>query len=176
MSEEVIYLVRDAGIEDAGDIARIYSAAILAKDSTMVLDPVGPSEMVYKLESLSEKESMHVITNAAGEILGWGIVKLYSDRPGYRLTCETSLFIDELHRNRGLGKQLQKALLERAESAGFHHVLVRIWAQNTSSIALHQKLGFTMVGIQNQIGHVDQKWIDVAVMQCLLSKDGSVLK
>jgi L-amino acid N-acyltransferase YncA len=169
MSESPSFSVRDAHLADAGDIARIYTDSILARDSTMVLDPVSQAEIEDKLKGLSPEESMHVVVDARGTVVGWGIVKLYSDRPGYRLTCETSLFIDAGHRGIGLGKMLQAELLKKAREAGFHHVLVRIWAQNESSISLHRKLGFTMVGIQKEIGHVDHNWIDVAVMQCLLS-------
>jgi len=162
------HVIRTAELSDATSIARIYTDAILARDSTMILDPVGPSEMEAKLLHLTNRETVLVAVDAKNTVLGWGTVKLYSDRPGYRLTCETSIFVDLPWRGKGLGTTLQKALLEYARTIGFHHVLVRIWAQNQSSISLHSKLGFTLVGIQKEIGHVDSKWIDVAVMQCLL--------
>jgi L-amino acid N-acyltransferase len=168
MSSKSTHLIREARSEDSSSISRIYSEAILARDSTMIMDPVSPSQMEEKLGHLDDRETILVATDAQKTVLGWGIVKLYSDRPGYRLTCETSIFVDTPCRGMGIGSRLQKALLIHAKNVGFHHVLVRIWAQNTSSISLHHKLGFTLVGIQNEVGHVDSKWIDVAVMQCLL--------
>ena len=169
MTSEELFSVRAARSSDASDISRIYSAAIEARNATMILDPVSEIQMLDKLSSLSDRETVRVIVNDEDQVVGWGIVKLYSDRPGYRLTCETSLFIDQTYRRRGLGERLQMDLLQTARSIGFHHVIVRIWAANQSSIRLHERCGFTMVGIQNQIGHVDSKWIDVAVMQCLLN-------
>ena len=162
------FSIRLATRRDAAPIASIYSKAILARNATMVLDPVSASEMEGKFSSLGPKESILVISESNDIICGWGIVKMYSDRPGYRLTCETSLFIDAAYRRRGLGKRLQLALMSQAQQSGFHHIIVRIWAANQGSIDLHKQVGFTMVGIQNEIGHVDHKWIDVAVMQCLL--------
>jgi phosphinothricin acetyltransferase len=103
------------------------------------------------------------------QIIGWGIVKLYSDRPGYARTCETSVFLRRAKTGRGLGSRLQKALLDSAKAAGFHHCLFRIWAANASSIAMHAKFGFTIVGTQNEVGYVDDKWVDVTIMQCLLA-------
>ena len=130
---------------------------------------VSAKEMSHKLDTLAPRESIRVITDATDRVCGWGIVKMYSERPGYRLTCETSLFIDSQFRGKGLGKKMQLALHTTAQELGFHHIIVRIWAANETSIALHKTCGFSLVGIQKEIGHVDQKWIDVAVMQCLLN-------
>lgn len=163
-----MYTIGPAGRSHADAVARIYTDAILARDSTMLLDPVSGPEIESKLTSLSGRETILVAVDPNNAVLGWGTVKLYSDRPGYRLTCETSIFVDGAYRGQGVGKNLQVALMDFARKTGFHHILVRIWAQNQKSISLHSKLGFTLVGIQKEIGHVDSKWIDVAVMQCLL--------
>ena len=183
MTEHDSFHIRVATIHDAAPIASIYSEAILAQNATMVLDPVSAEEMADKIESLEPRERILVVTQVSSArdqpsntdspldqdpVCGWGIVKMYSDRPGYRLTCETSIFIQSDFRRKGLGKRLQLALMDYATEASFHHIIVRIWAENHGSIDLHRQVGFSMVGIQNEIGHVDQKWIDVAVMQCLL--------
>jgi phosphinothricin acetyltransferase len=47
-------------------------------------------------------------------------------------------------------------------------VVTRIWADNLSSLALHQKLGFKLVGVQKEVGFKQGRWIDVAIMQMLL--------
>ncbi|MDA1029600.1 MAG: GNAT family N-acetyltransferase [Bacteroidetes bacterium] len=168
MSTLIEYAIRPATLSHADSVARIYTDAILARDSTMLLEPVSALEIETKLNQLSDRETILVAVDLKETVLGWGTVKFYSDRPGYRLTCETSIFVDGSYRGQGVGTDLQIALLDFARKTGFHHVLVRIWAQNHSSISLHSKLGFTLVGIQKEIGHVDSKWIDVAVMQCLL--------
>lgn len=168
MNQASSFCVRQAVHSDAEAIAGIFTESILARDSTMILDPVSPAQMEKKLGTLGSRESILVISLRGESIAGWGIVKMYSDRPGYRLTCETSLFISVSARGKGLGYRLQSSLMEEARRLGFHHIIVRIWAANETSISLHRKHGFSMVGIQNEIGHVDSQWIDVAVMQCLL--------
>ena len=160
-------VVRPAILSDAPRIAAIYSEAILARNATMILDPVTVDQMSQKIQSLHVRESLLVASLPDEPIAGWGIVKFYSERPGYAKACETSLFIDANFRGQGLGTALQIQLIEAARKADFHHILVRIWAQNTSSISLHEKLGFTLVGVQKEIGHVDSKWVDVAIMQYL---------
>ena len=157
-----------AGPDEASGIAEIYTESILAMDSTMVLATVSTEDMRAKLDSLDPRETI-LAAYLNGSFVGWGIVKLYSDRPGYRLTCETSLFLRKDRRGRGIGSRLQQALIQQARDSGFHHIIVRIWAANEQSIGMHAKFGFEMVGVQKEVGHVDGRWIDVAVMQCILN-------
>lgn len=160
--------IRAATSADAADVAAIYNETILARDGTMVLDPVDAPYVENWLGRLHERESMLVLTEN-GTVQGWGIVKFYSDRPGYAKACETSVFLHRRESGRGLGSQLQGALMEAARESGFHHVVVKIWAANASSIAMHRKFGFEIVGTQKEIGYVDNTWVDVTIMQCVLS-------
>ena len=160
--------IRAATAADAAAVAAIYNETIVARDATMVLDPVDATYVERWLERLHERESMLVLTEQ-GVLLGWGIVKFYSDRPGYARACETSVFLHRRESGRGLGSLLQGALMEAARKNGFHHVVVKIWAANASSIAMHRKFGFEIVGTQREIGYVDDTWVDVTIMQCILS-------
>ncbi|MGB0649781.1 MAG: GNAT family N-acetyltransferase [Rhodothermales bacterium] len=160
-------IVRRAHADDALIIASIYNETIEARDATMVLDPVTAEDMTKRLHGLSERESVWVLEENR-LVQGWGVVKLYSERPGYARACETSVFLRRAETGRGLGSVIQPVLLQAAQEAGFHHVLVRIWAANASSIAMHEKFGFTVVGTQREVGFVDETWVDVTIMQCLL--------
>lgn len=159
--------VRRATSADAEVIATIYNETIEARDATMVLETVSARDMSSHLAGLDARESLWVLEEA-GQVQGWGIVKFYSERPGYARACETSVFLRRSETGRGLGSVIQPVLLKAAREAGFHHVLVRIWAANASSIAMHEKFGFTIVGTQQEVGYVDGRWIDITVMQCLL--------
>ena len=81
-----------AGPDEASGIAEIYTESILAMDSTMVLATVSTEYMRSKLDSLDPRETI-LAAYLKRAFVGWGLVKLYSDRPGYRLTCDTSLFL-----------------------------------------------------------------------------------
>jgi len=165
-------LVRPASREDAASIAEIYSESILERDSTMVLDTVSAVDMQSKLDGLHARETI-LVAESGESIQGWGIVKFYSDRPGYQHACETSVFVRRSLLGRGIGSQIQTGLMQSAQQAGFHHVLVRIWTQNEHSISMHEKFGFRTVGVQNEIGFVEGNWIDVTVMQCILDAAAS---
>ena len=55
-----------------------------------------------------------------------------------------------------------------ATASGFHAVMARIEASGTASRALHARCGFELVGIEREVGRKFNRWLDVAVMQCLL--------
>ena len=40
-------------------------------------------------------------------------------------------------------------------------------ADNQRSIAFHRRYGYELVGIQKEIGHMEGKWTDVAILQRL---------
>jgi L-amino acid N-acyltransferase YncA len=159
--------IRRALISDAGAISTIYSESIAARDSTMHLDPYSRDDAFDLLDALGPREAIYV-AESDHDVLGWGIVKLYSPRPGYRVACETSVYVNRVFTGRGIGSSIQTSLIEHARSNNFRHIVTRIWADNEGSISFHRRFGFTMVGVQNGIGEVDGKKKDIAVMQCLL--------
>ncbi len=61
-------------------------------------------------------------------------------------------------------------LLDIAEGSGFHAVFARIESSGQASRALHARCGFELVGIERQVGRKFNRWLDVALMQCLLEE------
>ena len=58
--------------------------------------------------------------------------------------------------------------LDIAELSGFHSVFARIEASGAASRALHARCGFELIGVERETGRKFNRWLDVAVMQCLL--------
>jgi phosphinothricin acetyltransferase len=162
--------LREGTATDAPAIAAIYNESIREADSTMDQTPVNPEEVKAKMRGFRHNELI-VVLEDDGDVLGWGIIKRYSEREGYRFACETSVYLRRSHTGRGLGHILQNELLDRCNALGYHHVVAKIWAQNQPSISMHRKCGFEMVGVQKEIGSSDGRWIDVAILQCILDQD-----
>lgn len=104
----------------------------------------------------------------AGEIIGYAQVRPYSPRAGYRRAGLTSVFLDPSHTGRGYGRPLMQGLLALAPELGYRHLSAQVWADNAVSIALHRQLGYRVVGTQYGIGWVDDKPVDVTIMEALL--------
>lgn len=60
---------------------------------------------------------------------------------------------------------LMKQLIERAQRSGIHVMVAGIDAGNSASIALHEKLGFEVVGRMPQVGVKFGRWLDLAFLQ-----------
>jgi phosphinothricin acetyltransferase len=159
--------VRRALEVDADVVAEIYTESIRARDSTMDTEPFTRRDVEVLLERLGKRDALFVLDHEDA-VRGWGMVKSYSDRPGYRTACETSVYLRRSHLRRGFGRRLQDELHRFAEDAGYHHIVTKIWADNAGSIAFHAACGFSLVGIQREIGLVDGVRRDVAIMQRLL--------
>lgn len=159
--------IRDATPRDAAAIAEIFNEAILTRGSTMQLDPIAQEVARQWVRTLVDREALLVAEESA-RVVGWAVLKRYSEREGYRFTAETSVYLHRSHRGRGLGSAMQEALLERARALEYHHLVARIWATHKHSLALHRKFGYELVGIQREVGYVDGQWHDVAILQRLL--------
>jgi phosphinothricin acetyltransferase len=163
-------LVRKATAEDCAAIAEIYNQAIRSRRSTMDTEPVTAGHYLDLMHGLTLREAL-VVAVSAGRVCGWGIVKRYSDRPGYRVACETSVYVHEAHRGRGVGAAIQKDLLGRAADFGYRHIVAKILAANSESIAFHKRFGFENVGMQRGIGLIDGVSHDVAILQHRIESD-----
>ena len=158
-------MIRLATSTDCSTIARIYNY-YLGK-STMDLEKKTSSYYESILDQQDEMEELWVIENDQ-EIVGWGIIKKYSDREGYRFTGETSVYIDPKFLRQSYGKRLKVHLMDRCKRLGYHHLLARIFAENEVSIKYNISLGYSLVGIQKEAGNINGEWKDVAILQYII--------
>jgi phosphinothricin acetyltransferase len=89
--------------------------------------------------------------------------------PGYRYTVEHTIHVREDHWGAGAGRELLSALVERAVARGFHVMVGAIDGENTGSIRFHERLGFTEVARMPEVGTKHGRWLDLVLMQRILS-------
>ena len=102
-------------------------------------------------------------------VVGFGSLSPYKERAAYRTSVEDSVYVHNDHQGRGIGKLIVTELLHVARLSGFHTVFARINATSEPSHALHASCGFELVGIEREVGRKFNRWLDVAIMQCLLT-------
>ena len=158
--------IRPAAEGDCSTLATIYQQSLDAKDCCMEVKVDG-THFLTMLEGFNDREALLVLEEG-GILQGFGVVKKYSDRVGYRVTCETSIYLRRDLTGKGYGSTLQSALMEQVRKFGYHHVVTKIWASNRGSIRFHERFGFEIVGIQREVGYLGGAWRDVAIMQCVL--------
>ena len=160
--------VRPAQLDDAEAIRAIYNAEVSTSTATFDLVPRSLAEQQAWLAARSGAHVAVVVSDDEGEIVGFGSLSPYRDRPAYRTTVEDSVYVRGDHQGAGVGSLVLGELVARASAHGFHAVMARIVGGHEASIALHRRHGFTLVGVEREVGRKFNRWLDVAVMQRLL--------
>ena len=152
--------------KDFQAIADIYNEAIALGGVTMDINPYTAKDIAAIAKKFHHRETI-LVAQQDEQVIGWGIIKRYSDRPGYLVCCETSIYFSFAATGQGYGRKLQTALLEKVKEFGYHHVVAKILVTNPHSIKFHEKFGFETIGIQKEIGYYRGKWLDVAILQLI---------
>ena len=161
--------IRIAEIGDAESIAAIYNVEVVESTATFDLEP---RSVAKQREWLLRRSGAHVVLVAEDQVgdgvIGFASLSPYKDRPAYSTTVESSVYVHRDARGRGVAKALMTELLETARTHGFHAVIARIADSQSASLTLHEKVGFTQVGVEREVGRKFGRWLDVAIMQVML--------
>ena len=160
-------LVRLAAATDAEAIRAIYNVEVT--ESTNTFDLV-PRTLEQQHAWLAEHAGAHpaIVAVRDGEVVGYGSLSPYKERPAYATTVEDSLFVHQGHRGEGVGRRLLDELVRLAGDHGFHAVIARIVGDNAASIRVHEACGFTLVGVEKEVGRKFGRWLDVVDLQRLI--------
>jgi len=161
--------LRAAQVSDAEAIAVIYNYEVETSTATFDLVPRSIEAQREWITARSGAFSALVADDLAAGVIGFAALSTYRDRAGYRTTVENSVYVHRDHQRRGVGRLLLGALLEVARDSGFHTVIARIDSQSSGSLALHESLGFVVVGVERQIGRKFGRWLDSVIMQKMLA-------
>jgi len=161
--------IRHAEERDAEAIRSIYNYEVEHETATFDLVPRSLDDQLEWQRARTGAFCVYV-AELDGEVVGFGALSPYKERAAYRTSVEDSVYIRRDLGRQGIGRAMLSHLLEAAENGGFHAVMARITTLSEGSIALHETLGFQLVGIERQIGRKFNKWLDVALMQCLLTE------
>ena len=141
------------------------------RSSTVATFDLEPRSLNEQQQWLALRSGAHIVLVAddGGVLAGFASLSPYRDRPAYRTTVENSVYVDEAHQGKGVGKKLMTELVDTARDHGFHSMIARIVSSNAASIALHRAVGFEIVGVEKEVGRKLGRWLDVVVMQRMLS-------
>jgi phosphinothricin acetyltransferase len=159
--------LRTARVGDADAVRAIYNAAV----GTLATFDLRHRSLAQQETWLAARTGAYAALVAVehNEVVGFGSLSPYRDRPAYVTTVEDSVYVRDDQRGRGVGRLLLDGLIEVAVAHGFHCVIARIVAENAPSIALHQAAGFDLVGTEREVGRKFRRWLDVVSLQKLLS-------
>ncbi|MDQ0422619.1 phosphinothricin acetyltransferase [Peteryoungia aggregata LMG 23059] len=162
--------LRDATQADLSAIRDIYNHAV--EHTTAIWNDVliDLDNRRAWLELRRAKGFPVLVAEVDGRIAGYASYGDWRAFDGYRHTVEHSVYVEKDHYGRGLGKALMAALIERARAGNIHVMIAAIEAGNQGSIALHQSLGFRLVGTHHEVGQKFGRWLDLTMMELKLGE------
>jgi L-amino acid N-acyltransferase YncA len=153
---------------DAEAIRAIYNLEVSESTVTFDLVPRTLDEQVDWIDRHSGGHPAVVALGDGDEVVGFGSLSPYRDRPAYNPTVEDSVYVRRDMRGRGVGRVLLDELVRLAAAQGFHSMIARIVGGHAASIALHEACGFETVGTEHEVGRKLGRWLDVLLMQRML--------
>ncbi|MEV4158257.1 GNAT family N-acetyltransferase [Nocardia salmonicida] len=100
-----------------------------------------------------------------GQVVGWTAASAVSSRECYAGVAETSVYVADSHRGRGVGKALLHKQVLAADDDGLWTLQTSIFTDNRASLALHHSAGYRTVGVRERIAQRDGVWRDTVLLE-----------
>ncbi len=109
-----------------------------------------------------------LVADEDGTVVGYACLSKFRDRPAYRQTAESSVYVHRDHQGKGIGKRLMTELIGLAQTLGYHTIVAGITSGNGASVNLHVQLGFQPIGVFREVGFKFGRYHDVTFYQLFL--------
>jgi L-amino acid N-acyltransferase YncA len=159
-------VIRDAREGDLEGVEAIYRPEVLEGTASFELEPPDCAELEARWRAIRAAGLPYVVAELDGRIAGYAYAALYRSRPGYRYTCEDSVYIARFARRRGLGQALLERVIAGASARGMRQMVAIIGdSAHLASIRLHEQVGFELVATLQNVGCKFGRWLDTVIMQ-----------
>lgn len=129
-------------------VQAIYAAGIATGHATFEAEP----PTWERFDASRPPGQRLVAADPGGRVLGWVAAGPVSDRCVYAGVVEHSVYVDPQAQGRGIGRLLLQALVDSTEADGIWTIQSGIFPENHASLALHESVGFRVVGVRERVG------------------------
>ncbi len=147
-------------------IHAIYIPFVVNTPVSFELVPPTEQEMRQRIEQTLQTHPW-LVCEEQGEILGYAYASQHRTRQAYQWSVDVSAYVHEQWHGKGIGKALYTSLFALLRLQGFYNVYAGIALPNPASVALHEAMGMSQVGIYPQVGYKLGEWHDVGWWQNL---------
>ena len=161
MGEPLPVAVEPMTVDDGPAVLDIYGQGIATGIATF--ETVTPD---WHHWNASHRRDCRFVARLDGRVVGWSALGRYSTREVYAGVAWESVYVDASVRGRGVGAALLGALIPASEVSGIWTLIAGVQANNSASLALHERAGFRRVGVQERIGRdAAGTWRDVVLLE-----------
>ena len=154
------YTCRDATEGDLPRIVEIYNFAVASRKCSCDLEPTTvEARRPFFLSHTPGHRPFWVAEDAADPHFGLagylGFFHFMNERPGYFITADLAIYLHPAYQGKGLGTWLITQAIARAPALGIETLTATIFASNSSSIALFEKMGFERWGFMPRVARLE---------------------
>src|SRR4051794_17268290 len=166
MRTDLLARVQPLTVDHWSEVERIYAAGIATGHATF--EHAAPAWEQFDASRLPEQRL--VALDDEERVLGWTAATGVSDRCVYAGVVEHSVYVDPAAAGHGVGLRLLQALAGATEAAGIWTIQSGIFPENASSLRLHERAGFRVVGVRERVGRMTygplaNHWRDVVFVE-----------
>jgi L-amino acid N-acyltransferase YncA len=162
LSGQGAVVIRPMAPGDASQVLAIYQAGLDGGQASF--ETLAPRWEEFDAARLPGHR--HVAADAAtGRVVGWVAASAVSSRRVYAGVIEHSVYVNPAHHGRGVGSALLAALIASTEAAGIWTIQSGVFPENITSLRLHQRAGFRVVGTRERVGRHHGRWRDTVLIE-----------
>lgn len=166
--------LREAVEADVAAITAIYAVEVADFVNTYEYEAPDQDEMGRRMRAVKDSGYPYLVAERDGRVLGYAYASGYRTRIAYRWTVENSVYVAAQAQGRGVGAALLQRLIEDCTARGFRQMVAVIGEpSNTASIRLHERFGFTLIGVFPSLAWKHGRWLDTVQMQRALGTGGA---
>lgn len=168
--------IRVADVSDADDLLKIYEPYVINTAITFEYDV--PSENEFR-ERISNtlKRYPYLVAEVGETIVGYAYVGSFHSRAAYQWGVETSIYVKDDMRGRGIGKALYTELENVLKKMGILNLNACIASPDkedeyltNASEKFHQSMGFNKVAESHMCGFKFGRWYNIIWMEKMIGE------
>jgi phosphinothricin acetyltransferase len=161
-------VIRRAIEADVPEMNAIYNAYIVDSHVSFDMEPWSDEKRLEWFRARVAAGYPILVACEDDTIVGASWAGPWQPKKAYRSSVESTVVLAPGFHGGGLGTALYSGLLDALRAEGFHRSFAIIALPNDPSIALHQNLGFTEIGVLDEAGFKDGAYHSTLLMQLAL--------
>jgi phosphinothricin acetyltransferase len=156
--------IRLACDADVDGIAGIYRPVVESTTISFETEAPDREEMARRLHD-TLRSYPWLVCEVEGRLAGYAYATRHRVRGAYQWSVDTSVYVGEGFRRRGIGRGLYESLFAILAAQGYFNAYAGIALPNPASVALHESMGFEAIGVYRGVGFKFGRWCDVGWWQ-----------
>ncbi|MCF4101915.1 N-acetyltransferase family protein [Gillisia sp. M10.2A] len=153
-------MIRQMTSRDIPRVLEIYKMGLDTRNATF--ETIAPS--IGDWDSKYLKHS-RIVCEKEGKIVGWAALAPVSARAVYKGVAELSIYVDTRFTGKGIGSLLMEEVINSSESHGVWTLHSSIFPENITTLKLHEKFNFRIIGVRRKIAKLDDVWRDTVLLE-----------